>query len=307
MPDPITNEDLYGGSSQPPSPTVTPESPVPPVPPQIPVEETPEIPMPATEGTPAPAEPLKPEMPASPTEDAPPTPKASRGFPIIAIIIFIILFIAGIFLSSYIRPFITGVNSGSPKISTPTLSPTSPPTEEPTIIATTPTPADPFAGWQVSTIAGLSYKLPPGVTAPTCDGSACVSYGTYLPGGTRFTIAPKTVTQPLSNFRGALITDVNGMAFTSHDATVSGSTAIEFTGAFAGRTSGGYGFTHMHGIMIEVTPTETIEVNHFTPTGISTDWGRDDALFAQIISTVSFTSPPPIATTTPVPATTSGY
>ncbi len=295
MPDPITNEDLYGGTSQPPSPIVTPEPPVVPVSPQIPVEETPEIPMPASEGTPA------------PVEHAPPMPKASRGFPIIAIIIFIILFIAGIFLSSYIRPLIIGLNNGSPKISTPTLSPTSPPTARPTIVVATPTPADPFAGWQTLTIEGLSYKLPPGVSVPACDGTACVSYGTYLPGGTRFTIAPRTVTQPLSNLRGALITDVNGTAFTSRDATVSGSTAIEFSGEFSGRTSGGYGFTRMHGFMIEITPTETIEINHFTPTGISTDWARDDAIFAQIISTLSFTSQPSMATITPVSATTSGY
>jgi hypothetical protein len=134
-----------------------------------------------------------------------------------------------------------------------------------------------------------------------------VSQGTYLPGGTRLTISPKTVTQALSSLRGAVITDVAGTAFTSHDATVSGHTAIEFIGTFVGRTSGGYGFTQMHGFMIEVTPTVTVEINHFTPTGVTADWARDDALFTQIISTISFNQVIPIATTTPVPATTSGY
>jgi hypothetical protein len=99
---------------------------------------------------------------------------------------------------------------------------------------------------------------------------------------------------------GAAITDVNGTPFTSHDASVSGSAAIEFTGSFAGRTSGGYGFTQMHGFMIELTPTATLEINHFTPAGITADFAKDDTLFTQILSTLNFS---PI----PSPATTSGY
>jgi hypothetical protein len=201
------------------------------------------------------------------------------------ILVFLILFIAGILLSSYIRPFFSGRGT---------------PTPTPTQTVATPTPVDPFAGWKTSTIAGLSYKLPPDVLAPACDGTGCISQGTYLPGGTRLTISPKTVTQSLSSLRGAVITDVAGTAFTSHDATVSGQTAIEFTGTFTGRTSGGYGFSQMHGFMIEVTPTATLEINHFTPAGITADWARDDELFNTIISTLTFSA-------TPVPATTSGY
>lgn len=222
----------------------------------------------------------------------PPMPKVSWSSAVVTILIFLILFIAGMLLSSYIRPFFSGRGA---------IIPT------PTTVAATPTPVDPFANWKTSTIAGISYKLPPDVLAPTCDGTSCVSQGTYLPGGTRLTISPKTVTQALSTLRSAVITDVAGTAFTSHDATVSAHTAIEFTGTFTGRTSGGYGFTQMHGFMIEVSPTATLEINHFTPTGITADWARDDALFAQIISTLSFSQEPPIATTTPVPATTSGY
>ncbi|MCX6793710.1 MAG: hypothetical protein NTY06_01245 [Candidatus Gottesmanbacteria bacterium] len=225
----------------------------------------------------------------------PPMPKLSRSSTIITILIFITLFVAGILLSSYIRPFIAGVSRGLTTVPTPT------------IVVATPPPVDPFAGWKTLTVAGLSYKLPPDVLAPTCDGTGCVSQGTYLPGGTRLTIAPKTVTQSLTSLRGAVVTDSAGTAFTSHDATVSGHTAIEFTGTFAGRTSGGYGFTQMHGFMIEVTPTVTLEINHFTPAGVTADWVRDDALFTQIISTLSFTQEISIATATPVPATTSGY
>jgi len=211
------------------------------------------------------------------------------------ILTLVILFVAGIFLSSYIRPFLTGMNRGVTSLPTPTT------------IAATPTPVDPFAGWKTSTIAGFSYKLPPGVLAPTCDGAGCISQGTYLPGGTRLTISPKTVTQSLSSLRGAVITDVSGTAFTSHDATVSGHTAIEFIGTFTGRTSGGYGFTQMHGFMIEVSPTATVEINHFTPVGATADFAKDDTLFTQIISTLLITAETPIATTTPVPPTTSGY
>jgi hypothetical protein len=245
----------------------------------IPIEETPEIPMEPSEGIPPP----------------PPMPKVSRGSTVITILVFLILFIAGMLLSSYIRPLLSGVSKGLTQVPTPTT------------VAATPTPIDPFAGWKISTIAGLSYKLPPDVLAAVCDGTSCVSQGTNLPGGTRFTISPKTVTQTLSNLRGALITDAAGTAFTSHDATVSGHTAIEFIGTFVGRTSGGYGFSEMHGFMIEVSPTATVEINHFTPTGVTADWARDDALFTQIISTISFNQVIPIATTTPVPATTSGY
>ena len=239
-------------------------------PPPIPIEETPEIPMEPSVGTPPPS---------------PPMPKASPSSTVIMILVFLILFIAGILLSSYIRPFFSGRET---------------PVPTPTIVAPTPTPVDPFVSWRTSTIAGLSYKLPPDVLAPTCDGAACVSQGTYLPGGTRLTIAPKTVTQSPSSLRGAVITDAVGTAFTSRDATVSAHTAIEFTGTFAGRTSGGYGFTEMHGFMIEVTPTLTLEINHFTPTGVTADFAKDDALFTQILSTLNFSAPP-------VPATTSGY
>jgi hypothetical protein len=217
----------------------------------IPIEETPEIPM---------------DMPP------PPIPKVSRGFPVVTILVFLILFVAGMLLSGYIRPFFSGGGA---------ITPT------PTEILPTPTPTDPVASWKTSTIAGLSFKLPPDVLAPICDGISCVSQGTYLPGGTRFTVA--------SRGQSAFVTDANGVAFVDKDATVSGHIATEFSGTFTGRTISGYAFSQMHGFMIEVTPTATLEINHFTPAGITADWVRDDALFNQIISTLSFTqeTPPP--------------
>jgi hypothetical protein len=247
----------------------------------IPIEETPEIPM---------------DMPAPQQSQVPPPAPmpTARGSPVLTILIVIILAVAGIFLSNYIRPLLSGMNTGTPQGPTPTL------------VAATPTPVDPFAGWNTAAVAGISYKLPPDVLAPACDVAGCISQGTYLPGGTRLTVSAKTVTQALSSLLGAAITDAAGTAFNSHDASVSAHTAIEFTGTFAGRTTGGFGFSQMHGFMIEVTPTLTLEINHFTPQGIVADFAKDDALFTQIISTLSFDPSLPIGTATPVPATPSG-
>ncbi len=248
----ITPEVLYGSSAG--------AVPAPP----LPIEETPEIPM------------DMPEVPQSQVPPPAPMPSVSRGSGL-SIFLALILIGAGVLFFVYKRPSFLG---GTAKTDTAT----------PTPARATPTPADPFAAWKPLVIAGVSYKLPPDVTAPACDVMGCLSQGTNLPGGTRLTVSPKTVTQSLTSLRGAVITDVTGVAFTSHDATISGHTAIEFTGAFAGRTSGGYGFTQMHGFMIEVTPTLTLEINHFTPVGATADWSGDDALFTQIISTLDLSA-----------------
>lgn len=280
----ITTEDLYGSTStQPPAP-VNPAPPAPPAQATVPVEETPEIPMDTAVGTSAPPPPMHGPPPP------PPMPKVSRSSPII-VIIFLILFGAGILLSRYIRPFFTGTGNGVPQTQTPTPVPIVP------ADVLSPTPVMPLTDWKTLPIAGLSYKLPPDVLEPTCDGVGCVSYGTYLPGGTRLTVSSKTVAQPLSSLRGAIITDAAGTAFTSNDTTISGHVAIEFYGTFAGRTTGGFGFAQMHGFMIEVGPTTTLEVNHFTPTGVTADFAADDALFNQIVSTFDFSSVPTPAPT----------
>lgn len=231
----------------------------------IPIEETPEIPMDPSVGVPPP----------------PPMPKVSRGSAVVTIFIFIILFVAGVFLSGYIRPFLAGMDKGSSVVPTPQPKADQPPAG---------TLVDPFADWQTSTASGFFYKLPPAILMPTCDGTPCVSQGTYLPGGTRFTVAAKTASKALSQLQGAAITDASGTAFTSHDSTVSGHTAIEFTGAFSGITGGGFGFSQMHGFMIEISPVSTLEINHFTPAGVTADFAKDDELFTKIISTLSFSS-----------------
>ena len=295
MPDPITPQDLYGPSN-PPAPDEVPVPPPAPVAPPIPIEETPEIPM----NTP------------------PPPPKKSSGSFIGALILFVGLFGLGIWLSSFIRQYLPG------GLSTLTQAPSTTP-----ILLPTPTPTDPFAAWKTyqvmdsttkAPIAGISFKLPPDVLAPICDTTSCMSQGTYLPGGTRFTVAPRGAGQILADHRGSAISDGGGIVFTSTDTTVGGHKAKLFTGSFAGSTVAGYGFSKMRGYMIEVTPTLSLEINHFTPSGITADFAADDTLFDQIVGTLimpaapsvtlqvtPIITTPPIATAAPSPATTSGF
>jgi len=289
MPDPITPDDLYGPSSTPvPEGQPVPQVDVAPAPapaPAIPVEETPEI-----------------------INVSPPKPKGSVLSSIGLLILFIGLFVLGVWLSSYIRQYFPGGLVG--------LTPQQ--QQVATAPAATPTPTDPMASWKTyqvlnSTtklaITGISFRLPADVLAPTCDTTTCMSQGTYLPGGTRFTIAPRGSGQLLADFRGSAISDVGGVVFTATDTTIAGHTAKLFTGSFNGKTAGGYGFSQMRGYMIAVSPSLSLEINHFVPNGVTADFAKDDALFDQIVGTLVFptTSVIPVATSTPVPATTSGY
>lgn len=165
------------------------------------------------------------------------------------------------------------------------------PTEE---AVTTIAPAPAWKVYQVVSgttkqpIVGLSFQLPDDVLSPICDGSTCASQGTYLPGGTRFTLAVRGKGQILPDFRGTLISDVGGRVFTQNQATVAGQLATEFSGTFRGTTVGGYAFTQMRGFMIIVNDNLSFEINHFTPTGIAADFSGDDALFDKIVTTVKF-------------------
>ena len=227
------------------------------VPQPLPIEETPEIPQPEAD------RPLA-EMPPS-------KPKTSFGTIIGALILFVGLFGLGVWLSSFVRQFL-------PSGITPQET-----VNEPTVI---PTPIDPMASWKTYKVMDISYKLPSDVLAPICDTTTCMSQGTYLPGGTRFTVAPRGTGQLLTDFRGSAISEVGGILFASKDTIAGGHNAKEFTGSFAGKTVAGYGFNKMRGYMIEVTPTTSLEINHFTPTGITADFTADDTLFDQIVGTL---------------------
>ncbi len=288
MPDPISTDDLYGPSNRP-SPEEQ-SAPLPAPVSTIPIEETPEIPM---------------QGPKSPL---PPKHRGSFWSNLGAFFIFIGLFGVGVWLSSYLRQYLpNGLVGMTPAQQEVASAPTP-----------TPTPVDPLALWKTypvvsnatkTPVSGISFKLPPDVLAPICDTTTCLSQGTYLTGGTRFTVAPRGAGQGLIDFRGSAITDAAGTFFTTKEATVGGHRALSFAGAFAGKTVGGYGFTQMRGYMIEVTPTLSLEMNHFTPTGVIADFAADDALFEKIVGTLALPAASiiPIATSASNPATTSGF
>ncbi len=227
------------------------------------------------------------------------------------IFLFVVLFAAGIYGAPYIKQFLpNGLVGITPQQQAAVNAPTP-----------TPTPVDPFASWKTyqvisgatkAPIAGVFFRLPPDVLAPVCDATTCMSQGTYLPGGTRFTAAARGAGQLLSDFRGSAISDVGGVVFTTTETSVSGQLAREFTGTFSGKTAGGFGFTRMHGVMVAVTPTISIELNHFTPFGITADFAADEMVFAKILQTLVLPGsvtpiPTPLATMSATPATSSGY
>lgn len=271
--DQITTEDLYGKSTSQPPPPPPPE-PVKDAVAAAPLqyEETPEIPM--------------------------PTSKKKSGClgTLFTIVIFLALFIGGIWISSFVRQFFPGNVPVEEEIET-TIPPTIPET-------TTATDSAAVAVWKTYNVisgttkqpfAGVTFQLPPDVLSPICDGAGCASQGTYLPGGTRFTVALRGAGQALRDFRGSVVSDVGGTAFATKTTTVAEKPATEFTGTFIGRTVSGYGFSHMRGVMIELSPTTSLEVNHFAPSGIVADFASDDVLFDAILKTITISVASPSA------------
>ena len=267
-------------------------------------EETPVI-QPAAEPEPIPPFPAiqsqpqvqpepEPQAPVQPPLPMPQKPHASWGNRIGYLILFILLFALGMWLSTIVRQYMPGSGPGT------TLPVPTPPARQ--VI-----PTDPYAGWityQIISgitrqpVANISFKLPPEVLSPICDGTGCPSQGTYLPGGTRFTVAARGVGQTLRDYRGAVVTDVLGQPFVTKDATTAGKMGVTFTGSFTGATATGYAFSRMRGAMIPVSDTLSIELNHFTPSGITADFESDDLLFEKILKSINLTTPA---------ATSSGY
>lgn len=232
----------------------------------------------------------RPELPPDThTSYTPPSyPVRSGGGPLQKIIAIVILFGVGLFGSIIVRQYLaTGFTPGSSSV------PRTP--EEVGELASTPTPEDPYAEWKTyevmsgatkQPIAGVQFKLPPEVLEPICDGTTCISQGTYLPGGTRFTVAPRGKGQLLTDYRGKIITDLKGNEFVSTESAVATHPAISFSGDFIGSTVGGYAFSRMHGVMVEVTDTLSLEINHFTPSGVEADFATDDELFEKILKSL---------------------
>lgn len=147
-----------------------------------------------------------------------------------------------------------------------------------------------------SVLRSVTYQLPQSVLRPTCDGSGCASSGTNLSGGTRFTVAARGKGERLPDFRGAILTDVNGKEFTMRQTMVGGKNVYEYIGDFTGRTGGGYQFTKMRGVLVPITDSLSVEFNHFAPFGVVTDFVADDVLFEKIIASVNI---PAIVALTP--------
>ena len=225
--------------------------------------------------------------------------------------LFVLLFIIGYALSGVIRNVIT--KTSEPKVTTKTIiTPTGAPAEMlpsttatdsslsvltvPKILTTLAPLASPSAWKQYNPVHGttrspittIQLSLPGTILAPVCDGSSCGSQGTYLPGGTRLTIAPRGVGEVLADYRGKIISDAAGKALVTKETTIAEKKATEYTTDTTGSTAGGYAFTTMHGYMIEVTDTLSFEINHFSPSGITTDFAADDAVFKSIVATIKF-------------------
>ncbi len=149
-------------------------------------------------------------------------------------------------------------------------------------------------------VPGISYRLPASTLEPTCNGSDCSSQGTYLPGGTRFTVAMRGIEQPFSGYTEGSIVDGQGRVFDTEQTTVAGYPAIRYTGDFEGSALGGYRFSRMRGVMIVLSNEKTLELNHFNPRGVIADFEGDKVVFDRIVETIAIDSvlyPAPTGTT----------
>lgn len=291
---PLTIEDLYGKEDSPQQSTSGNT---------LDYEETPEIPMTESHSH-SQEHPMTPDsVPDSSSREFQEGHTEPRrgclGF-VGRIVIFLLLFVAGIWLSSYVRQFFpNGIFPSTSETTTPIGASGVSSTSGTLQNSDTWKAYDVLSGRTRESFNGVTFKLPSSILSPICDGAGCASQGTYLPGGTRFTVAARGTGQVLADSRGAAISDVGGMVFTTKDVTVAGFPATEFTGVFTGKTISGYRFTRMRGVMIELTPTTSLEVNHFAPTGISADFEEDDALFDAILKSITVTGVTPNPTGTP--------
>lgn len=300
MSDPLTTEDLYGKSDSSSETAGVPEK-------TLEYEETPII-QPMDDNTPVEKHVSAEHPDTSVSADAPrltephqlprevsrtpvqPSHGSHKGLTVLG---FILLFASGIWLSSSLRQLLP--TSVQDALGLPDARITTSPS--PTV-RLTPTQAVSDAQWKTYSVQsgvskkqveGIQYSLPQSVLPPICDGAGCASQGTYLPGGTRFTVAPRGAGQSLRDYRGTAISDANGVTFTTKPVTIAGREAMEFTGKFTGRTISGYAFTTMRGVMIPLSDTVSVEFNHFIPSGITANFQKDDALFDEIVNKISLT------------------
>lgn len=264
-------------------------------------------------------EPLTTSPEVVPSSPQPRQTHSSLWNTVVMILFFIILFAFGVGLSVILRQYFASRPEAPSQITPvkPTSSNTQPPYVNALLAPTaTPTAAivDPYAGWKTypvisgitkQPVPGISFKLPQEMLAPICDGESCASQGTYLSNGSRFTVAARGKGQLLVDARGNIVvTDSSGKLFSTKQITlIGGRKALEYSGLFSGTTVGGYTFSQMRGIMIEIDEDETLEMNHFTPSGVSAEFAKDDVLFDKIVASL-LVAKFPQATLTPTATST---
>ena len=238
--------------------------------------------------------PIEPITEPEPDLFPPKKPENKTASIVTAVVFFILLFIVGFWLSGTFRKYIGNIGNVFEGTKKTNVSPTPTPKEF-NGSSISGSGEDRFGSWNVHHVLngrtrtvyeGISFKLPTDVLPPICDGSACGSQGTYLPGGTRFTVALRGTGQVLPDYRGKLISDLKGIEFAETPKIILGQTATEFNGSFVGTTVGGYVFTRMRGVMMPVTDTISLEMNHFSPQGITANFESDDLIFENILETL---------------------
>ncbi len=205
-----------------------------------------------------------------------------------SVILFIILFSVGVWLSSAVRQFLPSSTESQPEGTV---------TQQPTALEIEPTLGTDRA-WVVyqvqsgktkKAVPGLTLELPSQVLAPICDGTNCASQGTYLPGGSRFTLAARGREELLPDFRGKKLTDSAGKPLAAKAVVLpSGLTATDYVSESGGTTVGGYSFTNIHGLMVEINDQLSLEINHFSPRGVTVDFAGDEQVFEKIVNTISW-------------------
>jgi hypothetical protein len=302
---PLTAADLYAPST---------DTDIPPVPnnPELVYEETPIIEPIVDEPQSQPVS-SAPDVSYTPPQNGNPNnPKKSKFM--INLIIIIVLLAAGVGASVFIRnmqPDYQLENKTSVVVApTPTVADiakentnlTDTPVSttkggvivNPTAVPSNPKSVKPItdSSWKNHTFQSksgitVSYQMPNSVLDLVCDGGSCPSQGAYLPGKTRLTLDTKSYAFNADDFSKTIITDAGGKKFTTTATTVLGKPSLEFTGTFNGITTGGYAFTQMHGFMILISTTETLEINHFAPAGIQADFAGDDQIFNTVVKSLT--------------------
>jgi len=160
------------------------------------------------------------ETPKTPVTDKPKSSLFS------SIVLFVVLFFIGVFLSIVLRQYIPTLNNINEQATQTT-------TDDETYkdildddgayddngdIVDTPFWEEYFVinGITKEPVDDILYQLPSNVLEPICDGSTCASQGTYLPGGTRFTVAARGKVSIDPNWRKMIDFKRNCVSYFNH-------------------------------------------------------------------------------------------